>query len=315
MLQLKRKKLEKARKKTKKTHRYKWEKKKKVILTGVAVLSMAATLAGLAQAEDFKIKLFDAPLRTLPLPDEGPVNYKFSGTGTVKWDNGHETAANFMQVNGATTFCLEPFVDVFNGSYATKAGQEEAAQRVWKGMTEYQRNLINNITYIGEVNNAGADPNLNLATQLSQWLIEAGQNEIPGLLPKVTDVDTSKLNNVVGGHKITDVISSGADISEVVRYTQIILRQAVESSKNPEFNPNPLTVLAGSSAITTDKNGVLAGGAGVYGLPFDRIQASDGLSAKRNGNTLNISATPGAIGKPGTILVRNNVAEFWTNVK
>lgn len=280
---------------------------KRFITTSLLLLTVGGTVAGLAQADVLNLGLFSSPARSIPLPHEGPVNYKFSGTGTVKWSNGHDASANFLQVNGATTFCLEPFVDVFNGAYATKAGQDEAAQRVWQSMTEYQRNLVNNITYIGEVNNAGGDPNLNLATQFSLWLVEAGQNEVSGLLPEVSEIETSKLNNVVGGHKITGLESTGADISEVVRYTQTILKQAVESSKSPDFNPNPLTVLAGSNATATDKNGALAGGAGGYGLPFDKIEASEGLTAKREDNSLVITASPSAIGKNGTVKVRNNV--------
>ncbi|WP_285124264.1 hypothetical protein, partial [Lactococcus petauri] len=78
------------------------------------------------------------------------------------------------------------------------------------------------------------------------WLVEAGQNEVLGLLPKVSEVDTSKLNNVVGGHKITGLESTGADINKVIEHATVILKQAVASSKNPDFNPNPLTVIAGS---------------------------------------------------------------------
>ena len=281
-------------------------RKKQVASVGMLALTLGGTVAGLAQADVLNISPFSSPARSLSLPDKGPVNYKFSGTGTVKWSNGHEASANFMEVNGATTFCLEPFVDVFNGAYATRAGQSEAVYKLWNEMTEYQRNLINNITYIGEVNNAEADKNINLATQFAMWLVEAGQNEVSGLLPKVSEVDTSKLNNVVGGHKITGLESTGADINKVIDHATVILKQAVASSKNPDFNPNPLTVIAGSSATATDKAGVIAGNAGGYGLPFDNINPSDGLSATRKGNTLEVSATPKAIGKEGSVELWNN---------
>lgn len=282
---------------------------KHFVTTAMLVLTVSGTVAGLVHADVLSASLFSAPARSISLPDKGSVNYKYSGTGTVKWSNGHEASANFMEVNGATTFCLEPFVDVFNGAYATKAGQDAAAQKQWSAMTEYQRNLINNITYIGEVNNAEADPNLNLATQFSLWLVEAGQNEVAGLFPKVKEVDTSKLNNVVGGNTITGLESTGADISEVVRYAGIILRQAVESTRNPEFNPNPLTVLAGTTATATDTTNSLAGGAGGYGTSFDKIIPSKGLTAKREGNSLKVTASPSAIGNTGNVKVYNNINE------
>lgn len=287
-------------------------RKKQVASLGMLALTLGGTVAGLAQADVLNISPFSSPARSLSLPDKGPVNYKFSGTGTVKWSNGHEASANFMEVNGATTFCLEPFVDVFNGAYATKAGQSEAVYKLWNEMTEYQRNLINNITYIGEVNNAEADKNINLATQFAMWLVEAGQNEVSGLLPKVSEVDTSKLNNVVGGHKITGLESTGADINKVIGHTTVILKQAVASSKNPDFNPNPLTVVAGSSATATDKAGVLAGDAGGYGLPFDTIKPSEGLTAQRKGNALEVQASAKAIGKDGTVKVYNNHNENFS---
>lgn len=309
MSKFKKKKLQKALTEEKQT-RFRLRKSGKHFVTSaMLLLTVGGTVAGLAQADVINIKPFSSLARSITLPDSGPVNYKFSGTGTVKWSNGHDASANFMEVNGATTFCLEPFVDVFNGAYATKAGQSEAVYKLWNDMTEYQRNLINNITYIGEVNNAEADKNINLATQFALWLVEAGQNEVSGLLPKVSEVDTSKLNNVVGGHKITGLESTGADISQVIQHATVILKQAVASSQNPDFNPNPLTVIAGSSATATDKTGALAGGAGGYGLPFDKIQASEGLTAKREGNSLVVSATPSAIGKDGVVKVRN-----YTNV-
>lgn len=270
MSKFKKKKLQKALTEEKNT-RFRMHKRGKHMVTmSMLVLTVGGSLAGLAQADVLNISPFSSPARSISLPDKGPVNYKFSGTGTVKWSNGHEASANFMEVNGATTFCLEPFVDVFNGAYATKAGQNEAVYKLWNEMTEYQRNLINNITYIGEVNNAEADKNINLATQFAMWLVEAGQNEVSGLLPKVSEVDTSKLNNVVGGHKITGLESTGADINKVIEHATVILKQAVASSKNPDFNPNPLTVVAGSSATVTDKAGVIAGNAGGYGTPFDK---------------------------------------------
>lgn len=309
MSKFKKKKLQKALTEEKNT-RFRMHKRGKYMVTmSMLVLTVGGSLAGLAQADVLNISLFSSPARSISLPDKGPVNYKFSGTGTVKWSNGHEASANFMEVNGTTTFCLEPFVDVFNGAYATKAGQNEAVYKLWNEMTEYQRNLINNITYIGEVNNAEADKNINLATQFAMWLVEAGQNEVSGLLPKVSEVDTSKLNNVVGGHKITGLESTGADINKVIEHATVILKQAVASSKNPDFNPNPLTVVAGSSATATDKAGVIAGNAGGYGTPFDMIQASKGLTAKRNGNSLEVSATPSAIGDNGSVKVRNYINE------
>lgn len=309
MSKFRKKKLQKALTEEKQT-RFRLRKSgKHFATTAMLLLTVGGTVAGLAQADVINIKPFSNPSRSLTLPDKGSVNYKFSGTGTVKWSNGHDASANFMEVNGATTFCLEPFVDVFNGAYATKAGQSEAVYQLWNNMTEYQRNLVNNITYIGEVNNAEADKNINLATQFALWLVEAGQNEVLGLLPKVSEVDTSKLNNVLGGNKITGLESTGADISEVVKYATTILKQAVESSKKPDFNPNPLTVIAGSSATATDKTGVLAGGAGGYGTPFDKLVPSKGLSAKREGNSLVVSATPSAIGNGGNVKVYNNINE------
>ena len=309
MSKFKKKKLQKALTEEKQT-RFRLRKSGKHFITSaMLLLTVGGTVAVLAQADVINLKPFSSPARSISLPDKGPVNYKFSGTGTVKWDNGHDASANFMEVNGATTFCLEPFVDVFNGAYATKAGQSEAVYKLWNDMTEYQRNLVNNITYIGEVNNAEANKNINLATQFALWLVEAGQNEVAGLLPKVSEVDTSKLNNVVGGHKITGLDSTGADISQVIQHATVILKQAVASSQNPDFNPNPLTVIAGSSATATDKTGALAGGAGGYGTPFDKLVPSKGLSAKREGNSLVVSATPSAIGNGGNVKVYNNINE------
>lgn len=281
-------------------------RKKQIASMGMLALTLSVTAMGLANADSLHLKLFNAPLKSIPLPDSGKVNYKFTGTGNVKWSNGESTLANFMEVNGVTTFCMDPFTDVFNGANATKAGQDAAAQKQWKAMTDYQKNLINNITYIGLVNNAEADKNINLATQFSLWLVEAGQNKVDGLLPEISEVDTAQLNNVVEGKTVTGIESTGADIKEVVKYATTILKQAVASSKAPDFNPNPLQVVAGTSSKSTDKNGVLAGGSGGYGLPFDKIQASEGLSAKRDDNSLIVSAGTSAIGKEGSIKVRNN---------
>ncbi|MGI1837770.1 prealbumin-like fold domain-containing protein, partial [Lactococcus garvieae] len=307
---LKKEKIQNERPEEKQTYFQSDQMRKTAVPMTLLLLAVGSTGAGLAQAEVPKFHLFNAPLKSIPLPSGGGVNYKYSGTGTVVWSNGKRTSANFMQVSGATTFCLEPFVDVFNGATATKAGQTEAAYKHWMAMTTYQQNLINNITYIGEVNNADADPNLNLATQFALWLIEAGQNEVPGLFPKVTEVDTSKLHAVVGGSaKITGLESTGADISEVVKYATTILKQAVACSQNPEFDPNPLTVIAGSSATAIDKAGVLAGGAGGYGTPFDKLVPSKGMSAKREGNSLVVSATPSVIGNGGNVKVYNNINE------
>ncbi|MFK4973057.1 VaFE repeat-containing surface-anchored protein [Lactococcus garvieae] len=309
MSKFKKKKLQKALTEEKNT-RFRMHKKGKHMVTmSMLVLTVGGSLAGLAQADVLNISPFSSPARSIALPDKGTVNYEFSGTGTVKWKDGHETAANFMKVNGATTFCLDPFTDVFNGALATKAGQDDAAQKQFEAMTEYQQNLVNNITYIGEVNNAQADPNINLATQFAMWLVQSGKNEVSGLLPKISELDTSKLNNLFGDNQIIGLESTGADISEVVKYATTIIKQAVASSKNPDFNPNPLTVIAGSSATATDKAGVLAGGAGGYGTPFDKIVASKGLTAKREGNSLIVSATPAAIGSDSNIKVYNNINE------
>lgn len=312
MSDFKKKKLQKALTEEKNTRFRMHKRGKRMVTMSMLILTVGGSLAGLVQADVLNTDLFSAPARSISLPDKGPVNYKYSGTGTVKWSNGHEASANFMEVNGATTFCLEPFVDVFNGAYATKAGQSEAVYKLWNEMTEYQRNLINNITYIGEVNNAEADKNINLATQFAMWLVEAGQNEVSGLLPKVSEVDTSKLKNVVGGHKITGLESTGADINKVIEHATVILKQAVASSKNPDFNPNPLTIVAGSSSTATDKAGVLAGNAGGYGLPFDTIKPSEGLTAQRKGNTLEVQASVNAIGKDGTVKVYNNHNENFS---
>ncbi len=307
MSKFQKKKLEKALTENKQTGFRLRKRGKHFVTSALLVVTVSGVVAGLVQADVLNTK--HSP--SVSLPEKGGVNYKFTGTGTVKWSNGHDTSANFMQVNGVTTFCLEPFTDVFNGALATRAGQNEAVYKLWQSMSEYQRNLVNNIVYIGEVNNAESDPNINLATQFAMWLVEAGQNEVSGLLPKVSEVDTSKLNNVVGGHKITGLSSTGADISEVVKYATTILKQAAASSKSPDFNPNPLTVLAGSSATATDKAGVLAGGAGGYGTPFNKILASEGLSAQRKGNSLEVSATPKAIGDNGTVKVRNFINDDY----
>ena len=298
--------------KKEKQTRFRLRKKgKRFVTVSMLVLTAGGTAAGLVQADS--LKLFNTPARSLPKPPtSGTVNYQYSGTGNVLWSDGHKTSANFMKVNGQTTFCLDPFTDVFNGATATQAGQNEAAYKQWNAMTEYQRNLINNIVYIGEVNNAEADKNINLATQFALWLVQSGQNEVPGLLPKISELDTSKLNKVFGSRQITGLESTGSDISQVVKHATTIIKQAIACSQNPNFTPNPLTVIAGSSATATDKAGVLAGNAGGYGLPFDTIKPSEGLTAQRKGNTLEVSATPQAIGKEGWIKMRNNVSENFT---
>ena len=305
MLKFKKEKLKQALTEEKQT-RFRLRKKgKRFVTVSMLVLTVGGTAAGLVQADN--LKLFNTSSRSLPKPPtSGTVNYQYSGTGSVLWSDGHKTSANFMKVNGQTTFCLDPFTDVFNGATATQAGQNEAAYKQWNAMTEYQRNLINNITYIGEVNNAQADKNINLATQFAMWLVQSGQNEVPGLLSKISELDTSKLNKIYGNRQITGLESTGSDISEVVKHATTILKQAIACSQNPNFTPNPLTVLAGSSATATDKAGVLAGNAGGYGLPFNKIQASEGLTAKREGNSLIISATPSAIGTVGVVKVRND---------
>ncbi|WP_339011794.1 VaFE repeat-containing surface-anchored protein [Lactococcus garvieae] len=287
-----------------------WKSGKSWLYAGVLFLVVGGS-TGAVMAQSGSLKLFNAPARTLPAPPtSGMVNYEYSGTGTVQWSNGYDTSANFMKINEATTFCLDPFTDVFNGANATQAGQNEAAYKQWNAMTEYQRHLINNITYIGEVNNAAADKNINLATQFALWLVEAGQNSVSGLLPTVTEIDTSQLNNIVDDHKITGLESTGADLDQVIQHATVILKQAVASAKSPEFTPDPLTVIAGSSAISTDKSGVLAGGAGGYGTPFDIIRSTAGLSAERKENSLEVSATPEAIGQNGKVDVFNNPSDF-----
>lgn len=276
---------------------------KQVASVGLLVLTLSGAGLAIAHADGLRS---NTPLKSLVLPDSGIVNFQYSGTGNVKWSNGETTKANFLEVDGATTFCMDPFTEVFKGANATKAGQDASAQKQWKAMTQYQKNLINNITYIGLLNNASGDKNINLSTQFALWLVEAGQNKVSGLLPEITEVDTSQLNNVVGGQTIAGIESTGADINSVIADTITIIKQAVAGSKAPDFNPNPLKVVAGSSATSTDKNGVLDGGAGGYGLAFDHIKPSDGLSAKRDGNALTVSATPKAIGQDGNVSVWNN---------
>lgn len=309
MSKFKKEKLKQALTEEKQT-RFRLRKKgKRFVTVSMLVLTVGGTAVGLVQADG--LKLFNTPARSLPKPPtSGTVNYQYSGTGNVLWSDGHKTSANFMKVNGQTTFCLDPFTDVFNGATATQAGQNEAAYKQWNAMTEYQRNLINNITYIGEVNNAQADKNINLATQFAMWLVQSGQNEVPGLLPKISELDTSKLNKIFGNRQITGLESTGSDISEVVKHATTILKQAIACSQNPNFTPNPLTVIAGSSATATDKAGVLAGNAGGYGLPFDIIKSSEGLTAQRKGNSLEVSATPQAIGKDGKVDVFNKQSNF-----
>lgn len=291
---------------TKQTKFRMW-KSKKIWLYGGAILLVVGGSAGAVMAQSDGLKSFSAVARSLPKPPtSGTVNYEYSGTGSAVWSDGHETSANFMKVNGQTTFCIDPFTDVFQGASATQEGQNEAVMKQWNAMTEEQRNLLNNITYIGLMNNADHDPNINLSTQIAQWMIEAGQNEIPGLVPAIHELDALKMNNVTGGRTIQDLKSTGANIQQVVGNATTIIKQAIAASKTPDFSPNPLEVIAGSSATTTDKNGVLAGKAGGYGTPFDNILSSEGLSTKRNGNDLEVSATPKAIGTKGKIEVWNN---------
>ena len=310
MSKFKKEKLKQALTEEKQT-RFRLRKKgKRFVTVSMLVLTVGGTAVGLVQADG--LKLFNTPARSLPKPPtSGTVNYQYSGTGNVLWSDGHKTSANFMKVNGQTTFCLDPFTDVFNGATATQAGQNEAAYKQWNAMTQYQRNLINNITYIGEVNNAQADKNINLATQFAMWLVQSGQNEVPGLLPKISELDTSKLNKIFGNRQITGLESTGSDISEVVKHATTILKQAIACSQNPNFTPNPLTVIAGSSATATDKAGVLAGNAGGYGTPFDKFIFSKGLSVKREGNSLVVSAVPSAIGNDGSVKVYNNINEYF----
>ncbi|UYT09826.1 VaFE repeat-containing surface-anchored protein [Lactococcus garvieae] len=291
---------------TKQTKFRMW-KSKKIWLYGGAILLVVGGSAGAVIAQSDGLKSFSAVARSLPKPPtSGTVNYEYSGTGSAVWSDGHETSANFMKVNGQTTFCIDPFTDVFQGASATQEGQNEAVMKQWNAMTEEQRNLLNNITYIGLMNDADHDPNINLSTQIAQWMIEAGQNEIPGLVPAIHELDALKMNNVTGGRTIQDLKSTGANIQQVVGNATTIIKQAIAASKTPDFSPNPLEVIAGSSATTTDKNGVLAGKAGGYGTPFDNILSSEGLSTKRNGNDLEVSATPKAIGTKGKIEVWNN---------
>lgn len=291
---------------TKQTKFRMW-KSKKIWLYGGAILLVVGGSAGAVMAQSDGLKSFSAVARSLPTPpSSGKVNYEYSGTGSAIWSDGHKTSANFMKVEGQTTFCIDPFTDVFQGANATQAGQDEGVMKQWNAMTEYQRTLVNNITYIGLMNDADKDPNINLSTQIAQWMIEAGQNEIPDLIPSIKELDTSKLKSVTGGRTISGLESSGANITQVLGNATTIIKQAIAASKTPDFSPNPLEVIAGSSATATDKNGVIGGNAGGYGLPFDNIVPSEGLSAKRNGETLEVSATPKAIGNSGKVEVWNN---------
>lgn len=276
----------------KETTHFSWKK-------GVAAFGLFCTLL-------FSILLGTGSIQKIlavTLPSGGNVNYEYSGAGTVNWSNGEGTSANFMKVDGTVVFCINPFVDVFEGAYATRAGQSDAAYALWNQMTPYQQNLMNNIAYIGEVNNAQSDANMNFATQLSLWMIEAGQNGIPGTINVTPTIDASKMKNVLGGRTITSWTSTGAT-GDAITYAQTLLAQAAIMGETPSFDPNPLTVIAGRSATTTDTKGVLAGSAGGYSKPFDYFQASNGLSVSRNGNSLTISATSNASGT-GVIKVAN----------
>ncbi|USI69372.1 VaFE repeat-containing surface-anchored protein (plasmid) [Lactococcus petauri] len=285
-------------------------RKKQIASMGMLALTLSGTAVGLANADSLHLKLFNAPVKSIPLPDDGQVNYQFSGTGSAVWSKGETTAANFMQINGKTSFCIQPFVEVKEGATATREAQTAGTDETMSKMTAYQRNIVTNITYIGLVNNAEADKNINLATQVAIWMVQAGQNKVGTVLPTISELDTSKLNKTFGDVSMTDITSSGADIKEVVKYATTIVKQAIASSKSPDFNPNPLQVVAGSSATTTDKNGVLAGKAGGYGLPFDHISTSQGIKATRKDESLNVTADVSAIGKVGKIEVWNNRKDF-----
>ncbi|XHB95956.1 hypothetical protein AAFF39_04070 [Lactococcus garvieae] len=66
------------------------QKLKSYLLAGTVLLTVGGTGAVLAQSNG--VKLFNAPLRSLPaLPDGGTVNYSFSGTGSAVWSNGETT--------------------------------------------------------------------------------------------------------------------------------------------------------------------------------------------------------------------------------
>ncbi|MBL3717052.1 hypothetical protein GHK52_09615, partial [Lactococcus garvieae] len=135
MFKFQKKKLKKALTEEKQTGFRCHKKGKHFVTSALLVVTVSGVVAGLVQADVLNAK--HSP--SVSLPEKGGVNYKFTGTGTVKWSNGHDTSANFMQVNGVTTFCLEPFTDVFNGALATRAGQNEAVYKLWQSMTEYQR--------------------------------------------------------------------------------------------------------------------------------------------------------------------------------
>ena len=300
-------------------HKFKmtWNKSKKWVALSAALLSLTGGLVATgntnnnAQAQSkatpLAPKIWNAKVtRSFNPPTGGGVNYQYSGTGNVTWSNGQVTNANFMTINGSVVFCINPFVDVFEGANATQAGQNTAVTAIWDAMTPQQQKLVNNITYIGLANNAQNDPNINFAIQSAIWLVESDGTSIPGGVT-INGLNSIPTNNVLGGAKITGWQSTGANLGQVSANVKTIVEQAIAMSKDPNFSPNPLTVLAGSSAVTTDTNGVLAGGAGGYGLPFDTIQASSGLTATRNGNDLNVSASTNAVGSTGTVRVANGL--------
>jgi hypothetical protein len=276
---------------------FSWKK----TLTGVVLVGI--TLVAVIGNSD-KPKKVEA----ITLPSGGGVNYEYAGSGNLNWSDGQTTLANNMTINGVVAFCINPFVDVFQGANATQAGQDDAAYALLKQMTEYQKNLLTNVTYVGISNNAQNDPNMNFATQLSIAMIEAGQNGIPGTINSTPSIDASKLNNVLGGRTITGWTSTGAT-GDAITYAQTILAQAAAMAEIPVFSPNPLTVIAGRSATTTDTKGVLSGGAGGYGLPFDHISTSSGLSVSRTENTLTVSVSANASGT-GTVEVWNNAPTY-----
>lgn len=281
----------------KQTHFRQWKKGKHWLFTGLVLTGLAGGAIG---------------VHALSTPTSGgTVNYSVSGTGTAKWSNGENTSANFLTINGQTVFCINPFVDVKEGALATQSGQAEAAYQLWNQMTPYQQNLINNIAYVGLVDNGGNDKNINFATQLSMWMVQSGQTSISGTSIKNDSINQTQLKNVLGGKTLTGWSSTGADVAGTEKDANIILEQAVKMLQTPDFNPNPLRVVVGKSAVTTDKNGVLSGQTiGTNGLtikPFNNIKPSEGLTATAKGNDLTVNATVGAIGKEGKIDLWNTI--------
>jgi LPXTG-motif cell wall-anchored protein len=272
----------------KKTSHFSWKK----ALGGVGLAGVLVVGVLLGRNNSQKVQ-------AITLPSGGGVNYSYSGSGNINWSDGESTLANNMTIDGQVAFCINPFVDVFQGAYATQAGQNDAAHALFNQMTPYQQKLLNNVTYIGMVNNAQANPNMDFATQLLLAMIQAGQNGISGTINPTPTVDTAQLKNVLGGRTITGWTSTGAT-GDAITYAQTIMAQAAAMGQTPKFNPNPLKIIAGRSATTTDVNGVLAGGAGGYSLPYDKIFPSNGLTVKVNGNSVSVSASTSASGA-GTV--------------